>query len=1139
MSDALPFELLGDAAETGFRLHTLELFNWGTFDKRIVRLEPHGQNSLVTGDIGSGKSTLVDAVTTLLVPAHRVAYNKAAGADNKERTLRSYVLGHYKSERLDSHGGTSKPVALRDESAFSVILGVFRNSAFGETVTLAQVFWIKDAVGTPGRLFVGSDRALSIAEHFTGFGSEVAGLRKRLRVIGAEVHDGFPPYGAWFKRRLGIGSDQALDLFHQTVSMKSVGNLTDFVRHHMLDAAGAGERIDALLGHFDDLNRAHEAVLRAKRQMEMLGPIVAESDRYDALTIERDEHEAVRNALRFCFAELRRALIDEQLTTLDARRTRLEVRNSTANAERRATSDRRDHLRAALAANGGDRLASIDAEIADLSAQRDRRRRRADTFAELCAATDLDVPTNSGEFHTALSAAAERSDRLAGQEAAHANEQTELEVAFRQFRQQREELESELRSLRSRTSNIPRDQVELRLRLAGALSLDPEALPFAGELLRIRDGEHAWEPAAERILRSFALAVLVADEHYADVQSWVDQTDLRGRFVYFRVRNDARVRDVGGSLPAPDTLAAKTEVHPAGRWRPWLTSELNRRFDYVCCESPEQFRRERRALTRAGQTKGGDDRHEKDDRHRLGDRTRYVLGWSNADKIAALETQQREVEDRLGALGARIGELAAARAQLAAQRDGLVRVSTHDDWSELDWQTSSLLIAQCDDERRRLTEASNVLEQLQNELAANGRDLAAIEQRIDELRHDMARLDTSAERFRVEREEQNESLAMDDAAVHLEKAPDVAALRDVLNKGALTLASIQADERDLRDHLQGLIDAAVKNIQRSAERIVRDMQAFAAEFPVETQELDVAVQSADGYRMLLRGIAADDLPQFESRFKQLLNENTINEVLHFHTWLNRQREEITERIASINASLLNIDYNDGTYIRLESAEGDDSEVRDFRRDLRACLDDSLSGVDGAQYAETKFLNVKALIDRFRGRDGMSELDRRWTAKVTDVRNWFGFAASERYRTDDTEREHYSDSSGKSGGQKEKLAYTVLAASLAYQFGLEWGAAKSRTFRFVVIDEAFGRGSDDSARYGLHLFERLNLQLLVVTPLQKIHVIEPFVRTVGFVQNVHGKESTLRNLTIEEYHDEKRARRAITETTTDTASIAAE
>ncbi len=53
-----------------------------------------------------------------------------------------------------------------------------------------------------------------------------------------------------------------------------------------------------------------------------------------------------------------------------------------------------------------------------------------------------------------------------------------------------------------------------------------------------------------------------------------------------------------------------------------------------------------------------------------------------------------------------------------------------------------------------------------------------------------------------------------------------------------------------------------------------------------------------------------------------------------------------------------------------------------------------------------------------------------------------FSASERWRADDAEHEHYSDSGGKSGGQREKLAYTILAASLAYQFGLEWGAVRS-------------------------------------------------------------------------------------------------
>ena len=166
--------------------------------------------------------------------------------------------------------------------------------------------------------------------------------------------------------------------------------------------------------------------------------------------------------------------------------------------------------------------------------------------------------------------------------------------------------------------------------------------------------------------------------------------------------------------------------------------------------------------------------------------------------------------------------------------------------------------------------------------------------------------------------------------------------------------------------------------------------------------------------------------------------------------------------------------------------------------------------------------VKAIIDRFRGRDGKSDLDERWTAKVTDVRNWFLFAASERWREDDSEHEHYSDSGGKSGGQKEKLADTVLAASLAYQFGLEWGAVRSRSFRFVVIDEAFGRGSDESAHYGLRLFQQLNLQLLIVTPLQKIHIIEPFVSSVGFVHNEGGRASKLRNLSIEDYRIEKAA-----------------
>jgi uncharacterized protein YPO0396 len=303
------------------------------------------------------------------------------------------------------------------------------------------------------------------------------------------------------------------------------------------------------------------------------------------------------------------------------------------------------------------------------------------------------------------------------------------------------------------------------------------------------------------------------------------------------------------------------------------------------------------------------------------------------------------------------------------------------------------------------------------------------------------------------------------------------------------------------------------------------MIAFKDKFPSETQETDAAMEAQGEYRTMLERLTADDLPRFEAHFKQLLNENTIREVANFQSQLAMEKERIKERIERINDSLTRIDYNPGRFIRLEAQPTLDVDIRDFQSQLRSCTEGSL--VDSAEesYTESRFTTVKEIIERFRGREGSADSDKRWTTRVTDVRNWFVFAASERWREDGKEHEHYSDSGGKSGGQKEKLAYTVLAASLAYQFGLEWGSVRSRSFRFVVIDEAFGRGSDDSTRYGLKLFSELNLQLLIVTPLQKIHIIEPYVSSVGFVSNVDGRSSRLRNLSVEEYREEKARKKA--------------
>lgn len=1111
---SLGLDFVADDALSGFRLKRLEVFNWGTFDKRVWTLSLDGKNGLLTGDIGSGKSTLVDAITTLMVPAQRIAYNKAAGADSKERTLRSYVLGNYKSERNEATG-TTKPVSLRDHNSYSVILGVFHNAGYDQTVTLAQVFWMKDGLGTqgqPARFFVGAERDLSIATDFAHFGTEIAALRKKLRGLGAEIEDSFPKYGAWFRRRFGIDNDQALELFHQTVSMKTVGNLTDFVRGHMLEPFDVAPRIGALIAHFDDLSRAHEAVLKAKRQVELLTPMVADCQRHSALTSEIEDLRQCRDGLRAHFASLKLALLDKRLANLNEEWGRLDGQVKRLDDRHENQRAAVDEIKGAIAENGGDRLERLAAEIKRKEQERDRRKQKSDRYGELIQTVGEAPTADVDGFLAQRSRLLELTEALVDQSTTLENQEREHDFAFRKGREEHQALADEIASLKRRRSNIDETQIQIRKALCAALGVAEEEMPFAGELIQVRDEDREWEGAAERLLRSFGLSLLVPDAYYKDVAEWVEKSHLRGRLVYFHVRPKK-------SMELPDlhrdSLVRKLSIKPDSPFYDWLERELAGRFDVACCATQEQFRREARAITRAGQIKDPTGRHEKDDRHRIDDRSRYVLGWTNAAKIAALEEKMRRLEKHLGEIGSLIGKVQEERKGLKARLDALSRLEEFADFDELDWASVAAEVAQLEDEKKRLESASDVLKQLNDQLRDAIHTLADIGKELETAKDKRSKIEQR--RTDAETMWQEVSARLGETPVDPALAARLTAMRgEALGDHQLSVESCDNREQDVRTWLQARIDAEDLKLKRLRDKIIQAMMAFKEQFKLETADFDASIDAAFEYQNLLDQLNRDDLPRFEARFKELLNVNTINEIANFNAQLARERETIKERITRINESLTQIDYNPGRYIVLESQPSPDADVRDFQAELRACTEGALTGSNDAQYSEAKFLQVKAIIDRFRGREGLAEQDRRWTTKVGDVRNWFLFAASERWREDDSEHEHYSDSGGKSGGQKEKLAYTVLAASLAYQFGLKWGEVKSRSFRFVVIDEAFGRGSDESAQYGLKLFRQLNLQLLIVTPLQKIHIIEPFVASVGFVHNEGGCASKLRNLSIEEY-----------------------
>lgn len=161
---AQPFTVPEDRPE-GLRLQKLEVYNWGTFDRQIWSFTPQGETTLLTGDSGSGKSTLVDALITLLVAPRKAAYNKAADASAKERSVTSYVRGYY--GRKYAYEGKGKPEALRDTNQYSVLLATLSDTMSGKTITLAMFFLVQRPTSESGTfLRSGTARAFYCARLF-------------------------------------------------------------------------------------------------------------------------------------------------------------------------------------------------------------------------------------------------------------------------------------------------------------------------------------------------------------------------------------------------------------------------------------------------------------------------------------------------------------------------------------------------------------------------------------------------------------------------------------------------------------------------------------------------------------------------------------------------------------------------------------------------------------------------------------------------------------------------------------------------------------------------------------------------------------------------------------------------------------
>jgi uncharacterized protein YPO0396 len=1067
-----------------FRMRRLQVHNWGTFSG-LTEIPIAARGFLFVGRSGSGKSTLLDAMSALLTPPSIVDFNAAAREaerSGRDRNLVSYVRGAW-ADQQDSESGEIATQYLRKGATWTALVLEYRNGE-DRVVSLVRLFWIAGngtAAADVRKHYMVAERAFDIAADLDGFDLDLRKLKQRLH----DVHhfDSFAGYAERFRHQLGIGNEMALRLLHKTQSAKNLGDLNAFLRGFMLEEPKTFDAAERLVGDFAELDGAHQAVVTARRQVETLLPARAHHAELMAVRRQRSELDELKLGIDSYREQRRLALLDARLQELDTQDRGLAGEEGQRRAALENHQRRLDDLEAQRRAQGGERIDALERERGQLEAERDRRAAKRSQAEQACRQLEQ-VLAGSAQGFAEQAAQARAALEDGTRAAAELDEAIGQRIAGKAEDARRfAEVRAEIDALKRNPSNIPAPMQALRARLSADTGVPEAALPFVGELLQVRSEDADWRGAIERVLHGFAQSLLVDERHYADVADWVNRTHLGIRLVYYRVRDNEHA--LPGRAPAAGSLLHKLELREHA-FAGWLRRELGKRFDYDCVDSAKALRHAERAITREGQVKHPGERYEKDDRHAVNDRRRWLLGFDNRDKLALFEEEGLALAQRIAACDADVAALRARR-----ERDGARRLAQHTlanlAWDEIDVAAPLQRLEDIATALRHLREGDANLRALGETIDHARADIKQAERTFDGVRTE--RITLGAERARLEKQR----LSCADADARVVTPLQRQGLDERLaGLGVLSLDNLEAHFRQIGNAIVEQTSASDKEHNRLEQLLLGCFRRYCQQWPEDSGDFTVSLSSAEDFLARLQRLERDGLPQHEARFFELLQSQSKNNLLALQRHTAEARKSIAQRLDEVNASLEQVPFNRGTLLTIELGDRRLPEVIDFHQRLRDVLGHHQT--EQRELAEQQFAVLRELVRRLGSQDGE---DKRWRELVLDVRLHVEFVGVELDAATRQQVEIYRSGAGKSGGQRQKLATTCLAAALRYQLGGEDGELPR--YCAVVLDEAFDKADNEFTALAMNIFENFGFQMVVATPLKSVMTLEPFIGGACFVE----------------------------------------
>ena len=1070
-------------------LKRLKLINWHNFENVTFDC---ARLTYMIGVNAVGKTTILDAIRYCLTTNRNF---NALGNKKSGRTLQGSVHAKQRGENAyrrpghtvayigaefwDSVKHTSFVIAVRVESE-----GPMQELHPGDQtwyisedgITLEQLPFIDPRTGAPS-----AKEDFKPAEGRLSYTRSPSEARDRIcRALG--IGRAASPLGKKFN-----------EVFQMGTSMDEIPNFREFLYQYILPQPELD--LDALQGDRLELENLHAVLAEAQTRADALEEIVD----FGREAAEKQTQTLVNRGA----ALLARAAADGSEQTvwqehLDAGRRQLEQLNARyAEAKNAEAEARRAYLSAHGAASASGEGRALDTLTEELSRRKtalDTAARKAEKAESALARTQslLAVLRRSG-FAAGIKAEELTADTLPQLTAWLSAQEKLLEEAYFAARQNTAALQKEQAGKRAELDAVSggkwvyphgdaatrvRDAVNAELKSRG---MQPDAKIFC-ELLNVED--ESWQDCVEACLGDRRFDILVPPAHYEAAKSaFVALKDKVGPISLLDtpgIRKANRRADKYG----PDSLAAQvsSENPLAAQYAQTILGRI------VCCDTPDTLEQYPDSATR--------------------DLLRH-----HPFRLERLRTPQRYIgldarRARAGALAAELealGESARAAAQTEQnlkaaynQYQTLLRGTALDELAALWAARAALTAAQnaVTEQEAKLTECREnpLLQQLYKEEEARETAWeaarAAVEQAGGDIRVCQKQIAScEAEQKKAgETAQQSADAARSFFAAHPLVEPLARTRMLALAPADKPRAAAQAAEKaqaKLDDALAVYLTGTLEPAQKAYN------EHYVCDYPL-------GLAGLDQYRAQHESLVRIDLERYAARLEQAQRDckDRFRKDILF-----RMKDDIfnaRRQFRELNKVMEQLTYGEEVY-RFELEPSRDPQLAAFYQVIvdkgnqqmteGDSLDNLAATADPAYERQVDELMEKIMADvdeNTRARQEGRTAAGATLSDYVDYRTYLDYDIKVTNQVTGQQAYLSRVSRDSSGGENQAPFYVAICASL-----LQIYQKSENSIRLVLLDEAFSKMTSDRIRPMMELFRRLQLQVLLISTVEKSTAIQPY------------------------------------------------